>query len=159
MGKWLDMAERLKQEHRAGDNKDVGDETTSNSHIVPIVLNVPASLPASIIMGLRRLRSMSEPRGVPGSVWSEIVSDACRIATDGWAHQSLALGWDALALFGVDPSPDSHAWDESLAVILRGRSICAVDDAAVYVRTDSGMHLFNRRSRPGLTKFLWEIGA
>ena len=116
-------------------------------------------LPATVIMGLRRLRTMPAPRGIKPEQWMEIVTDASRLAADGWAVQALALGWEPYALWGVDTSTDAHPWDESLAVILRGRRICAVDEGCVYIATPNGMTLFNRRARAGLTKYLWELGA
>ena len=116
-------------------------------------------LPVEIAEGVRKLGKVHAPRGVRASVWAGVVLDARRLVLDGWAFQMLALGWEPLHIFGVDTSPEPEPWDQALCVVLRGRAICAVADAAVFFRTDGGTHLFNRRARPGLSKFLWELGA
>ncbi|MGE3745391.1 MAG: hypothetical protein AB7G25_06725 [Sphingomonadaceae bacterium] len=114
-------------------------------------------LEPDLIAGLDKLRTMPAPRITKPEVWPEIVSDSLRIETEGWASQALALGWDARSLWGVEPSADPDPWDYSLAVVLAGRSIRAVDEHRFYMRDGDVRSFFERRPRPTLTKYLWEI--
>src|SRR6185312_4831415 len=84
-------------------------------------------LPEDVAKGLVKLRLMPPPRITNPVVWPEIVADAVRIADEGWAAQALGLGWEPLHLFGVEPSTDPDTWDYSLAAMLAGQSIRAVD--------------------------------
>jgi len=100
---------------------------------------------------------MRPPRVRRPELWDEIKADTFRIATEGWAAQAIGLGWDPLHLFGCEPSSDPDHWNESLAVMLGGRLIRAVDATAFYLQDGDRRILFNRRPRPGLTKFLWDL--
>jgi len=120
------------------------------------ILAKVASLPPDLEAGLGRLRTTRTPRITNPSVWPEIVADAVRIADEGWASQAFGLGWEPLHLFGWEPSADPDTWDYSLAVLLAGRPIRAVDERRFYMFDGNVRSFFERRERPGLTKFLWE---
>ena len=101
---------------------------------------------------------MPAPRITKPAAWPEIVADAVRIADEGWAGQAISLGWEPMHLFGVEPSSDPDTWDYSLAVTLAGRDIRVVDAERFYLRQDDVRSFFDRRPRPALSKFLWELG-
>jgi hypothetical protein len=112
------------------------------------------ALPADLMAGLSKLRAMRTPRIHRPELWAGIKADAMRIAAEGWASQAMSLGWDAYALWGVEPSNDPDEF--SLAVELAGRSIRAVDEHRFYMRDGDVRSFFERRARPALTKYLWE---
>ena len=62
-------------------------------------------LPHGVTAGLRRLNVMRPPRLLKPDAWPVAVSDALRLARDGWAAKALALGWHELDLFGAVPDP------------------------------------------------------
>lgn len=116
---------------------------------------VGTSLPAELRLGLKRLRLMATPRIVMPQAWPRVVASGLLIATEGWASQAMSLGWDAYALWGVDPSADPK--DFSLAIELASRSIRAVDEDRFYLREGDVRSFFARRECPALSKFLWEV--
>jgi hypothetical protein len=157
MGKWMDLALQLEQE-AAGNGMDNRDVRDVSPPIVAIVPNVHAgpSLPPDLIAGLDKLRTMRPPRIQRPELWVEIVRDGLQVGTH-WASQAISLGWPPLYLFGCEPSSDPDQWDESLAVQLAGRVIRAVDADRFYLRDGDVRSIFERRPRPGLSKFLWEL--
>lgn len=156
MGKWLDLAVQLEAEETPHDKRDASDTCPPSVASVAFV-TPPISLPADIAAGLVRLRNMRPPRVQRPELWGEIVRDALRIETEGWAVQAIGLGWDAYAIWGVEPSSDPDQWNEGLAVQLAGRPIRAIDATAFYIQDGDRRILFNRRPRPGLTKYLWDL--
>ena len=157
MGKWMDLARQLEQEAAGNvvDNRGVRDVSPPNVAIVPNVHASP-SLPADLQCGLDKLRTMPAPRIQRPEIWDEIVRDALRIATEGWASQAIALGWDPLLLWGVEASNEPD--DFSLAVELAGREIQAVDEHRFYLRKGDVRSFFGKRPHDCLSKFLWELG-
>ena len=119
---------------------------------------VGGGVPEKIQAGLHELRVMRTPRVQYPELWAGIVNDAWRIAAEGWATQALSLGWDAYSLWGVEPSRHPDTWDYSLAVVLAGRSIRAVDEQRFYLRDGEVRCFFEKRPRTSLTQFLWELG-
>lgn len=109
-------------------------------------------------VGIDQLQSMRAPRITKREAWPEIVADAVRISEEGWASQAIGLGWELMHLFGVEPSSDPDTWEYSLAVILAGRSIRAVDADSFYLSDGGVRRFFAHRPRPALTKYLWELG-
>ncbi len=132
-------------------------ENLAVTPVTQVTLRNGQVLAANLMAGLDKLRTMAAPRITKPEVWPEIVADSLRIETEGWASQALALGWDARSLWGVEPSADPDPWDYSLAVMLAGRSIRAVDEHRFYMRNGDVRSFFERRPRPALTKYLWEI--
>ena len=114
-------------------------------------------LPPEITTGLDRLRSMRCPRITKPAVWPEIVADAVAIAQGGWAAQAIDMGWDALHLFGWEPSADPDTWDYSLAVIMEGWPIVDVGPEFITLQRGNATRPFRNRPRPALTRFLWEM--
>lgn len=106
-------------------------------------------------VGLEKLHTMRVPRIQRPELWPAIVTQAFQIATDGWAAQALALGWEPLHLFGYQPSDDPDEF--SLAVELEGRAILAVDERRFYLRQDNVRSFYERRHRPLLTRYLWDF--
>jgi hypothetical protein len=84
------------------------------------------------------------------------VADALRLASEGWAQQALALGWEPLQLFGFrDDEPDDC---QGLAVWLVGRRALLLDEGSCMVEDGPRSYsIFNRRPMDGAV-FLWEIG-
>lgn len=123
--------------------------------IVPLSMKrnsgTPA-LPPEIVVGLNRLRGMHVPHITRPEVWPEIVADAQRLASEGWAVSALGLGWSPLELWGWSPE------QEGLAVWLAGRPLVLVDDTMAIVRVGSLRSVFNRCPATG-AKLLWEMGA
>lgn len=156
MGKWLELAARLEAEG-TGDNRDDRDNSPHFAPNVPNVPNVPDSLPVSVSAGLRRLRSMAAPKLLRPEVWPRVVSDALRLARDGWATKALALGWSPLDLFGAVPDADGDPHSAGLAVWLAGRKLLAISAMTATVEDGEGRAYFNRREQVG-AKLLWELG-
>jgi hypothetical protein len=106
---------------------------------------------------LRRLDLMAAPRVVGRGAWRPIVSDAMRIAREGWASSALALAWSEADLFGIGPQDDLEF--AGLAVWLRGRPIVVVDEARAIVADGDRRAAYNRRSLRGLKPvMLWQFG-
>jgi len=114
-----------------------------------------SQLPTDINAGLEKLRAMRCPCIRRPELWDEMKADALRIATEGWATQAIALGWELLQIFGYQPSDDPD--DFSLAVELAGRSIVAVDESRFYLRQGDVRSFFGRRERPLLKRYLWDF--
>jgi hypothetical protein len=154
MGKWLDLAAKLEADER--DNRDDRDESPP---IGPNVPNVPASLPPSITNGLNQLRKMAAPNLYRPERWPLVVSDALRLARDGWAAKAMALGWDPLDVFGAVPDPHGEPAGDGLAVWLAGRKLLALTaDYAVVDDVDGARSYFNRREQIGAV-LLWSLGS
>lgn len=157
MGKWLELAARLEAES-TGDNRDDRDVSPAFRPIVPNVPNVPASLPPSIVAGLKKLRSMAAPKLRRPEVWPGVVSDAVRLARDGWAAKALALGWLPLDLFGAVVDPDGDPFADGLAVKLGGRPIIAMCASFATVDDGSGGRVFLHCATGEDVRLLWELG-
>ena len=113
-------------------------------------------LPVEIELGLKRLRMMSTPRITNPEIWPVIVGDTLRIATD---HAATALnqGWDVITLFGVDVRNNVASVDQSLAVYADGWPIVGMEAEYVTLRRSNVTRLYRNRSRPHLTKYLWNL--
>lgn len=154
MGKWLDLAAKLEADER--DNRDDRDESPP---IGPNVPNVPASLPPSITNGLNQLRKMAAPNLYRPERWPLVVSDALRLARDGWAAKALALGWSELDVFGAVPDRDGDSYADGLAVWLGGRKLLALCASfAVATDDDGGRSYFYRREAPSAV-LMWALGS
>ena len=114
-------------------------------------------LPAACASGVRRLQSMSRPRLHRPHLWPVAVSDALRLARDGWAAKALALGWSEPDLFGAVPDPNGDPAGDGLAVWLNGRELLAITAQYAVVGEQGGRSFFNRRTRDGAV-LLWELG-
>jgi hypothetical protein len=121
---------------------------------------VPA-IPLYVRDGLSGL-SARAPSGIPPKRWSAIGADAKRIGLESLeAEKALALGWDAMDLFGWSPS--GEGW-ESLSVWARGRRCYvarvieggrAIDLA--FTREPGRFAWWYRRSSPADTRTLWDV--
>jgi hypothetical protein len=140
------------------DNRDkTAVEALRHGGFVRNVSSVTA-LPSDISSGLATLRSMAAPRLHDPDRWSGVVSDALRLARDGWASKALALGWTDLDLFGAVPDRDGDPAGDGLAVWLAGRKLLAL--TAVYAVVDDGnggRAFFNKREAEGAV-LLWSLG-
>ena len=154
MGKWMDLAAELEAAAGTEDDRDERDKSPPN---VPIVPNVPANVPPDLRRGLVALKSMAAPRIVRSEEWPEVMSDALRLASDGWATKALALGWEPLDLFGAVVDRDGYNFDPGLAVWLRGRPVLAIASTYASVSDGTGRAYFNRCLRRATT-LLWDVG-
>jgi hypothetical protein len=156
MGKWLDLAARLAAD--SGDNRDIRDISTSLGAIVPIVPNVPPSLPPSIVDGLAHLANAPAPRLIVPDAWPIAVADALRLASDGWAQKALALGWSDLDLFGAVPDRDGDPYADGLAVKLGGRSILALCASFATVTSGGASRTYLHRGNNDGAVLMWALG-
>ncbi len=141
------------------DNSDVSSPGPLVRHTnVTNVTNV-RSLPSDLQAGLVRLQAMSAPRITRPQVWPEIVSDALRLASEGWAPQAIALGWGPLDLWGCSPDGGGNPDHEGLALWLDGRRILLLDERTCIVDAGAGARVvFTRRPFEGAV-LLWEIAG
>lgn len=120
-------------------------------------------LPSEIAVGMERLTSRRPPRLTRPEIWAEVVADAQRLVTEGWAAQAVALGWSATDLFGIGPHDD---WEfEGLAVWLRRRKLALIDaDVAVAHGAASTAHFMRGGAGHGTMPTiqpvpLWDFGG
>lgn len=116
---------------------------------------IPA-IPPEIAMGLNRLREMRVPRISRPEVWREIVADALRLSSEGWAATAIGLGWTPLELWGASTQPDPWDDEHGLAVWLSGRTLVLIDDTMALVRDGTRRLVFNRHEMTS-AQYLWEI--
>lgn len=149
MGRWSDLAARLKEGSEGKNNSIESDDSPAIAAIVPIV---PRALPPFVRGGLRELQRLPAPRlSLP--VWPDIVADALRLATEGWAEKALALGWQPLHLWGA------HLETPGLAVWLCRRRIVLLDERTCTVLTEPGSYaVFTARAPAEGACFLWDYG-
>lgn len=89
-------------------------------------------LAAELYGHLARLKRLSPPPKIATQDnWAGVVSDALRLAQEGWAVKAIALGWSWADLFGVGPADDYEF--AGLAVWINGRSIAALDERLAIV--------------------------
>lgn len=102
---------------------------------------------------------MQAPRITLPQVWPEIVADAARLASEGWAAQALALGWKELELFGCCGEPKGEPMQAGLAVWLAGRRVLLLDALSCLVEDGPNARavFYGRSVAPGGV-FLWDLG-
>ena len=103
----------------------------------------PASAHQAIFDRVASLSRLAPPKVQNRAAWFEVVQDAQRIVSEGWADRALDLGWTAGDLFGVGQR-DSHDF-AGLAVWLEGRRIIVMDETIAVARDERGRATFNRR--------------
>jgi len=158
MGKWLDLAARLEKEAGTCANSAISAHSSFAGQIGTNDTIGTSDLPAFISVGLHRLRSMPTPHFTNPAVWPGIVSDAVRIADEGWASKAIGLGWEPMHLFGLDPTGEAGSIDSSLVVYLDGWPIVDVDPDYITLRRANVSRPFRNRLRPWLTQYLWQLG-
>ena len=116
-------------------------------------------LPPEIHYGLLSLASLPAPKVARPEVWPEVVADAGRLASDGWAKQALSLGWKPLELFGCSAAPGGDALREGLATWLAGRRVLLLDALSCIADDGGGGRsiFYGRSVLPGGV-LLWELG-
>ena len=120
-------------------------------------------LEPALYSSLARLAKMPPPPKLAhDSNWPQVVSDALRIAREGWAAVALSLGWNEGDLFGVGAR---DSWDfEGLAVWLDGRPIVALDNRICLAGDGKPWAVFERGgARHGtmpavVPVMVWEFG-
>lgn len=113
-------------------------------------------LPVEIIRGLAALHRQAPPPIYRPHLWPIIKEDALYLATSGFAHEMLALGWHPLEIFGCAAS---HHGDDNLlgaAGRLDGRVILQATEAALLIRDGTRSTILRRNSGYENTVFLWE---
>jgi hypothetical protein len=153
MGRWSDLAARMRAADEAENNRSNSHNSPAVAPIAPNVPIVPGVLPPSISAGLEQLRTQPAPRLSLPQVWPQIVDDAHRLASEGWAEKALSLGWSALHLWGA------HLETPGLAVWLCGRRIALLGDSScTVISSPERRSIFNLRPPAEGTCFLWEYG-
>lgn len=133
--------------------------------IAPIALATPpkaqGGIPPHVATGLARLGAMPTPNLLNPDLWSPIVIDARRLASEGWAASALGLGWHSLDLWGCWTGTDHDPGDDrrdGLAVWLNGRRIIALDDCTAAVASEKGCAWYHRPRDYGERVYLWQVG-
>jgi hypothetical protein len=88
--------------------------------------------------------------------WPQVVSDAQRLASEGWALNAIGLGWSATDLFGVAGDADPDA--DGLAVKLNGRQVLAICESFATVADEGRGHSYLYRGSNEDACLLWELG-
>lgn len=159
MGKWSERAAREDQSANPCANSAISADRTERAPIGPNDTNGTSLLPQPLRVGLDRLGSMAAPAMSRPEIWPEIVRDAQRLATEGWAGRALDLGWHPLDLWGVSPVTGGIADLEGLAVWLSARRVLLLDDRSCIAESRPGSHaIFNRRRSMDGAVFLWDLG-
>lgn len=134
--------------------------SAEKSQIKPaIILAVPDGAPVDWVQGVADLLAMPPHPDWLEPAWRVLREDALTFLKD-WAAQADALGWDALALFGVHAAaPHARLDGMGLVPLLGGRSVIALTEDAVGIRAGSGgTQTFRRhRSPPPGRCLVWEV--
>ncbi len=123
------------------------------------LLQVPDGVPVDWVQGVADLLAMPPHAAWPEPAWRVLREDALTFLKD-WAAQADALGWDALALFGVHAAaPHARLDGMGLVPLLGGRPVIALTEDAVGIRAGSGgTQTFRRhRSPPPGRCLVWEL--
>lgn len=144
------------------DNSDNSDKSPTDegaeTPIVPFV-TIVTGLPASVQLGLERLAAMAAPRLRTPEAWPEVVADAQRLVSDGWAATALSLGWTPLDLFGAVFDADGDPDGDGLAVRLCGRKVLALCPTFATVSDGPGARSFLHRPCASGARLLWDVGS
>lgn len=141
------------------DNRDKSPAQVGESS--PNVSNVSnvTDLPADVRRGLTFLANAPAPRVRCPDIWPEVMADALRLASEGWAARALALGWSALDLFGAMPKAGDDPDGDGLAVKLRGRHILALCASFATVEGANCARAFLYRPGNPNAVMLWTLGG
>ena len=116
-----------------------------------------ASLPGVMAAGLSALNETQPPVGVPADAWAEVVSDAQRLVSEGWASTALSLGWSALDLFGAVTDKQGDPAADGLAVKLSGRKVLAICASFATVADANGGRTYLYRGNTEGARLLWAL--
>jgi hypothetical protein len=115
-------------------------------------------VPPDVLQGLTWLNNAPAPRLRNPEAWPQVVADALRLVSEGWAGQAMALGWTALDLFGAIAEIGGDPIGDGLAVRLGGRRMLAVCDDFATVETDNGGRSYIYRPDCPAARLLWKLG-
>lgn len=116
------------------------------------------TLPDTVSKGLVLLVNAPAPRLRRADVWPQVVNDALRLASEGWADQALKLGWTELDLFGAVTDEGADSIDDGLAAWLEGRTILALCDRFAVVDDGNGARSYFYRGGRDRSAHLWDLG-
>lgn len=116
------------------------------------------TLPDAIIRGLAALAKSPAPRVRCPEIWPQVMADAARLASEGWAANALSLGWSLLDLFGAVTDPEGDPDADGLAVKLSGRRLLAICKGFATVAELKGGRSYLYRGDTRGAQLLWELG-
>lgn len=123
------------------------------------IVEYGAGVPRKWAEGLAKLCAMPPPEGLSPHRWEELQDDAGKFL-DEWGGRAAQLGWDALSVFGVEPSVTSTRLSRTgLVWLLRRGTVVAISDESATIRTRSGSTQRYWRGRANGGVPLWTLGA
>lgn len=153
MGKWLERAAASDNSANSANSPATDDQTAPSG-----TNGTNGTPPAPIAEGLAALASGVTPPVRCSDLWPQVVADALRLGSDGWASAALNLGWSPLDLFGVEADPDGSADTDGLAARLCGRRVLAICESFATVADPGDGRSYLYRGDTSGGRLLWEMG-
>jgi hypothetical protein len=160
MSSWRDYSRVVEQPPDSCANSAISAESpVSGPRSPPIGTNgTNGTLPGHIRQGLELLAKAPAPRVRCPEQWPQVVADAVRLASEGWAAQALKLGWSTPDVFGAVTDNEGDPDGDGLAVKLNGRRVLAICANFVTVSDGDGDRSFIYRGNNSGAVLLWKLG-
>ncbi|MDD3182400.1 MAG: hypothetical protein PHD48_06325 [Alphaproteobacteria bacterium] len=110
--------------------------------------------------GFATLCTMSRPAAYTQRRWEQIINDG-GLFLDQWKKQVVALGWQAVDVFGVCPDAPEWQYDQmGLVPLLEGRRVVAITaDSARIMCADGAALTYYRKTMAAGSVILWKLGG
>ena len=121
------------------------------------IVQYGAGVPRDWAGGFARLDRAVPPKGFSPARCQRVIDDGGRFI-DRWASQAAALGWDTVAVFGVDPAAPGWRLDNAgLVVLIDGADVTAITDRTAMLRLRTGsVQVYHRQDSTGAVP-LWVL--
>lgn len=141
------------REHEGGQDRDQAEAVAARElgYAGPDDLFSAASRRWLRLLEAEAARWASDPRG------RKHIAAALAFTREGWAAKAAALGWDALALFGVHPSAPWRRHDCMGAAFARHPVAAVTRDGVIYRAADGAMLTRWRCHIADDARAVWEI--
>ena len=94
--------------------------------------------------GVEHMTECDMPTGVTLHEWRSLI-DACVFFLDGWSERAERLGWDDIALFGVNPErPFKRRGNHGLVPQLPGKHLAAMTRETAVIKAGRKTITFHR---------------
>jgi len=146
------IAEKSAVKARNADEDDIAERTA--------IIEVETGAPKEWAEGVARLCAMSRPSAIPSGRWQQLVDDGARFV-ECYGAEAAALGWDTLAIFGVDARRPLARLDQAGAVaLLDGRDVVRLDAERIVLKSTATGGLLSIYRKPDSREprvLLWEL--